>query len=180
MRDFNDAQRVFANGSLSGFTETSPFVGITDAGLVPGGGTGPIGWETYQPETQLWLYKYYGDTETMRESFNSTYAYIQLLDSNPSGIGHGLGDWMPVVGTSTEFTGPGFLRMSCEYRLSLSLSLSLSSLCMFLSTWASWVVTLRAIVALLTSLVFCRVSYAPRRFCCRPRICQHHGHPRQH
>ena len=121
MRDFNDAQRVFANGSLSGFTETSPFVGITDAGLVPGGGTGPIGWETYQPETQLWLYKYYGDTETMRESFNSTYAYIQLLDSNPSGIGHGLGDWMPVVGTSTEFTGPGFLRMSCEYRLSLSL-----------------------------------------------------------
>jgi hypothetical protein len=59
--DFNDAQRVFPNGSLSGFTETSPFVGITDAGLVPGGGTGPIGWETYQPETQLWLYKYYGE-----------------------------------------------------------------------------------------------------------------------
>eukprot|EP01047_Picozoa_sp_COSAG01_P055639 COSAG01_NODE_6218_length_3786_cov_2.327638_3_plen_274_part_00 len=148
MIDFNDAQRVFPNGSLSGFTETSPFVGITDGGLVPGGGTGPIGWETYQPETQLWLYKYYGklvldcvrllsrllsaaagchsdthdpslsaclcagDTDTMRQSFNSTYAYIQLLDSNPPGIGHGLGEWMPVVGTSTEFTGPAFLRMS--------------------------------------------------------------------
>ena len=37
---------------------------------------------------------------------------VQLLDSNPPGIGHGLGDWMPVQGTSTEFTGPGFLRMS--------------------------------------------------------------------
>jgi hypothetical protein len=48
----------------------------------------------------------------MRQSFNSTYAYIQLLDSNPPGIGHGLGEWMPVVGTSTEFTGPAFLRMS--------------------------------------------------------------------
>lgn len=107
VRDFNDAAR--ADG---GFTETSPFVGITDAGLVAGAGTGPIGWETYQPVTQLWLYKYYGDTDTMKESFDATYAYIKLLDTNPAGIGNGLGDWMPVEGTSTEFTGPGFQRMS--------------------------------------------------------------------
>ena len=57
-------------------------------------------------------YKYYGDTRTMNESFPSTYAYIKLLDTNPAGIEHGLGDWMPVEGTSTAFTGPGFLHMS--------------------------------------------------------------------
>jgi hypothetical protein len=79
VRDFNDAAR--ADG---GFTETSPFVGITDAGLQPGAGTGPIGWETYQPVTQLWLYKYYGDTATMQESFNATYGYIQVRIHIPS------------------------------------------------------------------------------------------------
>ena len=106
VRDFNDAQR-----DDGGFTETSPFVGITDAGLVPGAGTGPIGWETYQPVTQLWLYKYYGDTDTMAEAFNATYDYIKLLDTNPPGVGHGLGDWMPVEGTSTTFTGPSSLTL---------------------------------------------------------------------
>ena len=49
----------------------------------------PIGWETYQPVTQLWLYKYYGDLQTMKDSFNQTRAYIELLDSNPPGIDSG-------------------------------------------------------------------------------------------
>eukprot|EP00041_Stephanoeca_diplocostata_P037610 m.1430057 g.1430057 ORF g.1430057 m.1430057 type:complete len:1055 (+) comp25071_c0_seq3:71-3235(+) len=116
VRDFNDAQRVNSptgggnTGNLTGFTETSPFVGIADAGLGPG--TGPIGWETFQVEAQWWLYKYYGDTRTLHESYAHTQAYIDLLDSAPAGIAHGLGDWMPVQGTSPAFTGPGFLRMS--------------------------------------------------------------------
>jgi len=46
------------------------------------------------------------------ESFDATYAYIKLLDSNPSGITSGLGDWMPVEGTSVAFTGRGFQMMS--------------------------------------------------------------------
>jgi alpha-L-rhamnosidase len=52
--DYNDAQRLSASGKLVGFNETSPFVGIQTAGLGPE--TGPIGWETFQPEAQLWLY----------------------------------------------------------------------------------------------------------------------------
>merc|ERR1711871_457842 len=64
--DFNDAQRR-SNTKLTGFTETSPYVGIADGGIGPG--TGPIGWETYQPVAQLWLYKYYGDVQTMSDSF---------------------------------------------------------------------------------------------------------------
>jgi alpha-L-rhamnosidase len=108
--DYNDAQRISSLGSLAGFTETSPFVGIQTAGLGPG--TGPIGWETFQPEAQLWLYKYYGDLKTMRDSFEHTRAYIALLDSEPKEIEMGLGDWMPVYGTDVAFTGRGFQRMS--------------------------------------------------------------------
>ena len=51
-------------------------------GDLPGGfkqAGGPIGWQTYQPVTQLWLYKYYGDLTTMRDSFERTYAYIRAL-----------------------------------------------------------------------------------------------------
>jgi alpha-L-rhamnosidase len=62
---------------------------------------------------QLWLYKYYGDTHTMREAYNVTKAYVELLDAAPlSAIEGGLGDWMPAQGTSTKFTGLGFQRMS--------------------------------------------------------------------
>eukprot|EP00729_Bicosta_minor_P015712 gene15712-27472_t len=48
----------------------------------------------------------------MKDSFNQTRAYIELLDSNPPGIDSGLGDWMPVQNTKTSFTGPGFQHMS--------------------------------------------------------------------
>jgi alpha-L-rhamnosidase len=86
VRDFNDAQSVDpATGKPAAFPETSPFVGIrcggcgADGGFkgdlpaFPGAG-GPIGWQTYQPVTQLWLYKYYGDMQTMVDSFDQTYA----------------------------------------------------------------------------------------------------------
>ena len=42
VEDLTDAART--NG---GFTETAPYVGISDEGL--GGGAGPIGWGTAQP-----------------------------------------------------------------------------------------------------------------------------------
>ena len=111
--DYNDAQ-ISLNSSpsdaspmaLQGFTETAPFVGIASAGLGPK--TGPIGWEAFQPEAQLWLYKYYGDSQTMRESFEHTRAYIDLLDRQPTGIENGLGDWMAVDRTDVAFTGLGF------------------------------------------------------------------------
>ena len=86
-------------------------IGIADAGLGPPN-AGPIGWETYQPITQLWLYKYYGDLQTMADSFNQTLAYMKLLDANPPGLKAGLGDWMPVQNTKSSYTGPGFQHMS--------------------------------------------------------------------
>ena len=117
VRDYNDAQRVAGGGTggaqpLGGFTETAPFVGIGDSSLGPKG-SGPIGWQTFQPEAQLWLYKYYGDMHTLHESFNATHAFIRMLDAQPPGaVEHGLGDWMPLDATSTAFTGLGFERMA--------------------------------------------------------------------
>jgi alpha-L-rhamnosidase len=58
------------------------------------------------------LYKYYGDIRTMRDSFEHTRAYIDLLDSDPEGIEKGLGDWLAVHNTDVAFRGLGFQRMS--------------------------------------------------------------------
>ena len=113
IHDFNDAQRLATNASgtqLGGFPETAPFVGIADAGVGPEG-SGPIGWQTFQPEAQLWLYKYYGDLSTLHESFNATHAFVRMLAA-AGPVEHGLGDWMPVDATSTAFTGLGFQRMA--------------------------------------------------------------------
>jgi hypothetical protein len=123
--DFNDAQTVnTVTGQPAAFPETSPFVGIRCGGCGADGGFdgdlpvfskagGPIGWQTYQPVTQLWLYKYYGDKQTMAESFQNTYAYIKMLETAAnSSIDGGLGDWMPLQGTSRSYTGAGFQRMS--------------------------------------------------------------------
>ncbi|CAB9517107.1 Alpha-L-rhamnosidase [Seminavis robusta] len=109
--DYNDAQAQTPSGALDGFTETSPYVGIHDNGL--GHQTGPIGWQAFQPEALLWLYKYYGDTRTLKESYNHTLAYIKLLDtSDQKLIEDGLGDWLAVDETDVAFTGRGFQFMS--------------------------------------------------------------------
>eukprot|EP01051_Picozoa_sp_SAG22_P007179 SAG22_NODE_495_length_9802_cov_111.077605_10_plen_65_part_00 len=39
-------------------------------------------WQTYQPVTQLWLYKYYGDRQTMAVSYEQTYAFVQMLEAS--------------------------------------------------------------------------------------------------
>ena len=110
VRDYADAQR--ANG---GFTETAPFVGIEDAGM--GGGSGPIGWQTFMPVAQVWaacgldlpdhvqhplalarqawLLKYYGNLSVLADTYESAAAYCAFLNAAPaSAIENGLGDWM--------------------------------------------------------------------------------------
>lgn len=107
MVDYSDSQAATTDGS---FTETAPFVTIADAGLTPGDRGGPIGWATYQPVGQLWLYRYYGNLRVLQRLQNSTEAFVRLLDTSPPGIDHGLGDWMPVEHSQTAVTGRGFLR----------------------------------------------------------------------
>jgi len=64
LRDYVEAQR--SNG---GFTETAPFVGLSDSGL--GGDSGPIGWQTYAVVDALWLFTYYG-------RFTITFSFVNL------------------------------------------------------------------------------------------------------
>jgi alpha-L-rhamnosidase len=128
--DFNDASRgsITNSTSFAGFTETSPFVNIADAGVQPGSMDGPIGWEAFAPVAQLWLYKYYGDTITLRESYPFTKAYVEFLEkSDVARIEGGLGDWMPAQQTSKKYTGLGFQRMSYRAFANISAILNESS-----------------------------------------------------
>ena len=125
VQDFNDAQSVDpATGRPASFTECAPFNGIRCGGCGKGGGFtgglpgfpragGPIGWQVYQPVSQLWLYKYYGDRTTMAAAYEQTRAFVAMLEAaDPASVDGGLGDWMPVQHTSVAFTGPGFQRMA--------------------------------------------------------------------
>jgi alpha-L-rhamnosidase len=113
--DVLDAQR--ANG---GITETAPFVGISDAGL--GGGSGPIGWQTYFTTAAAWLLKYYGNRPAVERAFGAATRYVEFLDAAPrSAIENGLGDWMPIETPAVPLTGLGFQHISYLAYANLSL-----------------------------------------------------------
>jgi alpha-L-rhamnosidase len=101
VRDMVEAQR--ANG---GYTETSPFVGISDAGM--GDQSGPIGWATFTPVAVGWQVKYFG-TPTGPDVYDSLTGYVEFLDTLPAGpIENGLGDWMSIENKALALTGRGF------------------------------------------------------------------------
>ncbi|HOD50281.1 MAG TPA: family 78 glycoside hydrolase catalytic domain [Candidatus Hydrogenedentes bacterium] len=75
VEDLADAARP--NG---GFTETSPFVGIADAGL--GGGSGPIGWGTAHPLLLRQLHQYYGDRRLIEAQYERVKAWLELIEAN--------------------------------------------------------------------------------------------------
>ena len=64
VNDFADAVRP--NG---GFTETAPFVGISDEGL--GEKSGPVGWGTAHPLLLWQLHQYYGDRRLLEEQYDN-------------------------------------------------------------------------------------------------------------
>lgn len=101
VQDFVDAQR--ANG---GFTETAPFVGIASASLSGGSYgamlgcthastspshqsrplcSGPIGWDTFPVHMQLQLYRFYGSTRILEQTYNATLRWIEFLESQSHG-----------------------------------------------------------------------------------------------
>jgi alpha-L-rhamnosidase len=82
-RDFADAQRT--NG---GFTETAPFVGISDQNLTDdsrvanlGEGSGPVDWGVAEPLLAWQLFQYYGDRQAMSENYDTIKRWINLLHS---------------------------------------------------------------------------------------------------
>jgi alpha-L-rhamnosidase len=105
--DFIAAQRP--NG---GFTETAPFVGLSDAGL--GGGSGPIGWQTVVPVLAAFLLARDGNAPLAARALPAVARYADLLGDPASAraIENGLGDWMTLEPAAVALTGRGFELLS--------------------------------------------------------------------
>ena len=109
VQDMADAVRT--NG---GFTETSPYVGISDEGL--GGGAGPIGWGTAQPYLQWLLYQYYGDQRLLEEQYETTKKWIALLQSCSTNyiLDNGISDHESLDPKPRALTGTAFYYLNLE------------------------------------------------------------------
>lgn len=75
MSDFENDQRD--NG---GFTETAPFVGISDKS--PGGGSGPLGWQLAYPFLVKQLFEFYGDTAIVNQGYQAMRKQVAFLQSS--------------------------------------------------------------------------------------------------
>jgi alpha-L-rhamnosidase len=99
-QDFVDASR--ANG---GFTETAPFVGISDESL--GEGAGPVDWGLAQPWLLWQLRQYYGDERPMRQQFHATQRWIRFLQSKAADnlLDNGISDHESLAPKPRALTG---------------------------------------------------------------------------
>jgi alpha-L-rhamnosidase len=99
------ADAVRPNG---GFTETAPFVGISDESL--GEGSGPIGWGTAQPFLLWRLYQYYGDKRLLEENYELTKHWVALLQSRAQDgiLDNGISDHESLVPKPRALTGTAF------------------------------------------------------------------------
>jgi alpha-L-rhamnosidase len=86
--DYGDAARP--GGVL---TETAPYVGISDAGLVPG--AGPVEWGSALPVLLYRLYEYYGDLRLIRREYPRVKGWVDFLSRHADSgiIRTSLGDW---------------------------------------------------------------------------------------
>ena len=100
VQDLADAVRP--NG---GFTETAPFVGISDEGL--GDGSGPVGWGTAHPYLLWRLYQNYGDKRLLEENYEPAKRWIALLRSRAQDgiLDNGISDHESLVPKPRALTG---------------------------------------------------------------------------
>ena len=109
VEDLADAVRP--NG---GFTETAPFVGISDEGL--GEGSGPVGWGTAQPFLLWRLFQYYGDRQLLEQNYDLTKRWIALLQSRAQDgiLDNGISDHESLVPKPRALTGTGFYYLNVK------------------------------------------------------------------
>lgn len=118
------ADSVRPNG---GFTETAPFVGISDEGL--GEKSGPIGWGTAHPLLQAQLLQYYGDKRIIAEQYDRTMRWLELLKSQArEGIlDNGISDHESIAPKPRALTGTGFYYMNARLAARLARALGKDS-----------------------------------------------------
>lgn len=91
-----------------GFTETAPFVGISDEGL--GDMSGPIGWGTAQPLLLCQLRQYYGEGRLSAEQYAATKRWLALLHANAKDgiLDNGISDHESLAPKPRALTGTAF------------------------------------------------------------------------
>jgi len=109
VQDLVDAVRP--NG---GFTETAPFVGISDQGL--GEMSGPVGWGTAHPFLLWGLYQHYGDTRLLEENYEAAKRWLALLQSRAQDgiLDNGISDHESLVPKPRTLTGTGFYYLNAK------------------------------------------------------------------
>jgi alpha-L-rhamnosidase len=107
VQDLTDSVRP--NG---GFTETAPFVGISDQGL--GDKSGPVGWGTAHPLLQVQLHQYYGERRLLQEQYEHTRKWLRLLRANAKEgiLDNGISDHESLAPKPRALTGTGFFYMN--------------------------------------------------------------------
>jgi alpha-L-rhamnosidase len=120
-QDLVDAART--NG---GFTETAPYVGISDEGL--GGGSGPIGWGTAQPLLLWQLRQYYGEQRLIAEQYEATKRWIALLHVRAADdlLDNGISDHESLAPKPRALTGTAFYYFNVKLFAQLAKSLGRS------------------------------------------------------
>jgi alpha-L-rhamnosidase len=122
VEDLADAVRP--NG---GFTETAPYVGISDEGL--GDDSGPVGWGTAQPFLLWHLYQHYGDKRLLEENYEAAKRWLALLRSRaPDGIlDNGISDHESLVPKPRALTGTAFYYWNARLVASIARALGRQS-----------------------------------------------------
>ena len=72
-----------------------------------GDGSGPVDWQSVQPNLALQLYQYYGNKKIIEEAYPYSQTFIELLLANPETVESGLGDWMSL---GFEIVFPSLIR----------------------------------------------------------------------
>lgn len=122
VRDLVDAARP--NG---GFTETAPFVGISDEGL--GENSGPVGWGTAHPFLLWRLYQHYGDKRLLEENYEAAKRWLALLRSHAQDgiLDNGLSDHESLVPKPRALTGTGFYYLNAKLFANIARALGKAS-----------------------------------------------------
>ena len=118
VQDLADAVRP--NG---GFTETAPFVGISDEGL--GEKSGPVGWGTAHPFLLWQLYQHYGDKRLLEENYEPAKRWLALLRSRAQDgiLDNGISDHESLVPKPRALTGTGFYYLNAKLFASIARAL---------------------------------------------------------
>jgi len=109
VEDLADAVRP--NG---GFTETAPFVGISDEGL--GDQAGPVGWGTAHPLLLTQLHQYYGDRRLLEEQYAWVRNWLQLLrtQAREGILDNGISDHESLAPKPRALTGTAFYYFNAQ------------------------------------------------------------------